>query len=192
MRRIGILGGTFDPPHIGHLIIAEEARLALNLDEVWFIPTYTPPHKDNAKSDAAHRVNMTELAVQSNPFFKLNTIETERSSTSYTVDTMQTLNETYPDYKFYFIIGADMVEYLPNWHRIEELISMVQFVGVKRPGYELKSKYDILTVDIPMINISSTMLRERLWDKQTVTYIVPDAVVAYIRREGLYGYQSGN
>lgn len=187
MRRIGILGGTFDPPHIGHLIIAEEARVALKLEEVWFIPTSAPPHKE-ASTDAEARVEMTKLAIEDNPYFKVNTIEIERSGKSYTIDTIEILKEENPDAEFYFIIGADMVEYLPHWERIDELVNLIRFVGVKRSGFELISEYDILKVDIPLIEISSTMLRSRLREKRSVKYIVPDAVYSYIKGERLYGY----
>lgn len=192
MKKIGILGGTFDPPHIGHLIIAEEVRIALELEEVWFIPTSTPPHKNQAKSETQHRVRMTGLAIESNPYFKLNTIEIERSGKSYTIDTIKSLHSLHPDCDFYFIIGADMVEYLPNWDRIEELVQLVQFVGVKRSGFLLESPYDILTVDIPFVDVSSTQLRKWLMENRSVKYIVPEKVDAYIKGERLYGYQSSN
>ncbi len=192
MKKVGILGGTFDPPHIGHLIIAEEVRTALSLEEVWFIPTYTPPHKNASQTEAHHRIQMTELAIKSNPNFKLNSIEIERSGKSYTIETIKKLNLLHPDCDFYFIIGADMVEYLPNWHQVDELVKLVQFVGVKRSGYELQTEYDIVKVDIPLIDISSTMVRERLRNNKTVNYIVPEAVFAYIRGESLYGFKQSN
>ncbi|MBN6205631.1 nicotinate-nucleotide adenylyltransferase [Ralstonia pickettii] len=187
MRKIGILGGTFDPPHIGHLIIAEEVRLALDLEEVWFIPTYTPPHKDTTKTNVNDRIAMIKLAIASNPFFKMNTIEIERSGKSYTIDTIRSLKKIHTDSKFYFIIGADMVEYLPHWQEIDALIKLVTFVGVKRSGYELKTPYDILTVDIPLIDISSSMLRNWLRKDRSAKYIVPDEVHSYIKGEKLYG-----
>lgn len=183
---IGILGGTFDPPHIGHLLIAEEVRVSLKLDEVWFIPTYTPPHKASAQSDSKDRVNMLELATESNPYFRVNTIELERHGKSYTFDTMKILRANYPEHYFYFIIGADMVEYLPNWHRIDELVELVQFVGVKRKGYQLKTEYPVLTLDIPMIDVSSSMLRKRLKDHKTIRYFVPDEVYNYMKENRLY------
>ncbi|MGJ9457033.1 nicotinate-nucleotide adenylyltransferase [Oceanobacillus sp. CF4.6] len=186
MERIGILGGTFDPPHLGHLLIAEEVRLVMELQEVWFIPTYTPPHKNAAKSNAADRINMLRLATDSNSFFKVNTIEIERPGKSYTLDTMKILKQKFPDKDFYFIIGADMVEYLPNWYKVDELFSLVNFIGVKRAGYQLKTKYPVTEVDIPMIDISSSMLRRWLRSKRSVNYIVPDAVISYIKENNLY------
>lgn len=192
MKRIGILGGTFDPPHLGHLIIAEEVRLALELDEIWFIPTYTPPHKDDAKTEVHDRIKMIELAIETNPYFKISTIEIKRSGKSYTIDTMKELTTLHPDYEFYFLIGADMVEYLPKWHRIDELIKLVPFVGVKRSGYELATDYNILTVNIPLIDISSTEIRNRLQNKRSAKYLVPERVYAYIRGERLYGFEGSN
>ncbi|RKQ37851.1 nicotinate-nucleotide adenylyltransferase [Oceanobacillus halophilus] len=186
MKRVGILGGTFDPPHLGHLLIAEEVRIELNLQEIWFIPTYTPPHKSESETSAEHRMKMLQIAISSNKYFKINAIEIERLGKSYTYDTITYLKQEYEDIDFYFIIGADMVEYLPNWHRINELIQMIQFVGVKRSGYKLETEYPIIQVDIPMLDISSSMLRKRLRNKQSVKYIVPDEVNRYIREKRLY------
>lgn len=188
MRKIGILGGTFDPPHIGHLVIAEEVRLALDLEEVWFIPTSTPPHKQDSNTDANHRVAMTELAIEDNPAFKINTIEINRLGKSYTIDTVKELKQQYPGCEFYFIIGADMVEYLPHWLGIDELVNLVQFVGVNRSGYVLDTPYRVLEVDVPLIDISSSMLRKRLNDKRTIKYFITNEVYGYIRRELLYEF----
>lgn len=186
MRKIGILGGTFDPPHLGHLLIAEEVRIAQGLEEIWFIPTYTPPHKNETRTNAKDRIQMIDLAIASNPYFKLNTIEIERSGKSYTIDTMLELTKRYPENKFYFIIGADMVEYLPHWHRIDELVEIVQFIGVKRSGYKLQTTYPVTEVDIPLIDISSSMLRERLRNNKSVRYLIQANVYQYIREMGLY------
>ncbi|GAB3050641.1 nicotinate-nucleotide adenylyltransferase [Virgibacillus ainsalahensis] len=186
MRSVGILGGTFDPPHTGHLIIAEETRLALELDEIWFIPSYTPPHKDKAKSSAKDRMNMLKKAIDGNPSFKMNTIEIERLGKSYTFDTMSALVNDHPDIDFRFIIGADMVEYLPHWDRIDKLTNLVQFVGVKRKGHQLDSPYPVTEVEVPVIDISSTFIRERLADRTSVNYLIPDKVNAYIKENHLY------
>jgi nicotinate-nucleotide adenylyltransferase len=188
MERIGILGGTFDPPHIGHLIIAEEVRLTLHLAEIWFIPSYTPPHKEEAKTSPDHRLEMVRLAIKDNPYFKVNTVELERSGKSYTIDTIKELQKRYLDKEFYFIIGADMVEYLPKWYRIEELFKLVTFVGVKRPKYQLKSSFPIKEVDIPLIEISSTLLRKRCAKGESVNYWLPQPVYHYLKEHHLYGY----
>ncbi|WP_373892871.1 nicotinate-nucleotide adenylyltransferase [Virgibacillus sp. CBA3643] len=186
MKRIGILGGTFDPPHLGHLIIAEETRLALDLDEIWFIPSYTPPHKTSAKSTVEDRISMVKKAIEANPSFTLNTIEVERVGRSYTFDTMKALRDAYPMIDFYFIIGADMVEYLPKWDRIDQLMDLVTFVGVKRPGYQLNTPYPIVEVDIPMIDLSSTCIRNRLYNRKPAHYLIPETVYSYIKEKQLY------
>jgi nicotinate-nucleotide adenylyltransferase len=186
MNRIGILGGTFDPPHMGHLIIAEEVLRALNLDQIWFIPTFEPPHKHDAYVQVDHRIDMLKLAIEGNNEFLLNTIEIDRAGKSYTIDTIIGLKEAHPEAEFYFIIGADMVEYLPNWYKIDELIKLVKFVGVKRNGYSVDSSYPIKKVEIPMIDISSTLIRERLQAKKSIKYLVPESVYHYIKENGLY------
>ncbi|MBR3060830.1 MAG: nicotinate (nicotinamide) nucleotide adenylyltransferase, partial [Exiguobacterium sp.] len=115
MSRIGLMGGTFDPPHLGHLLIAEQAREQLELDEVWFLPAAIPPHKDGFSS-ADHRIEMTRRAIQNQSDFKLNLIEFERSEPSYTVETMKRLIEQYPNDEFYFLIGADSLVSLESWY----------------------------------------------------------------------------
>ncbi|WP_047981434.1 nicotinate-nucleotide adenylyltransferase [Ornithinibacillus contaminans] len=186
MKRIGILGGTFDPPHIGHFIIAEEVRTALQLEAVWFIPTYEPPHKHEAATDAVSRWEMLNLVLANHASFQLNTIEIDRSGKSYTIDTMVELKKRYPETEFYFIIGADMVEYLPNWYRIDELQELVNFVGVKRAGYQLETTYPIIQVEIPMVDVSSSMIRDRIMANQSIKYLVPETVHTYIKEHGLY------
>ncbi|WP_430785133.1 nicotinate-nucleotide adenylyltransferase [Virgibacillus flavescens] len=192
MKRIGILGGTFDPPHIGHLVIAEEVRVALKLDEIWFIPTQEPPHKNKANISAENRVEMVKKIIDGNPYFKLNTIEVDRLGKSYTIETLTLLKKKYPDDSFYFIIGADMVEYLPQWHQINELIKLVSFVGVKRIGSQLRTPYSITEVDIPYIEISSTMIRERIYQGASIKYYLPETVIGYIKEHRLYEERSSN
>lgn len=187
MKKIGLLGGTFDPPHIGHLTMAEEAYEKLNLDEVWFIPSAEPPHKEQAKVSAVDRLLMLKVALEPVNYFKINTIELERQGKSYTYDTIQALKEQYPTYQFYFIIGADMVEYLPNWYKIDQLIELVQFVGVKRPDYQLDTSYPVIILDTPGLDISSTMIRERLKLNRSVKYLIPERVLSLIKEKGLYG-----
>ncbi|MEW9675831.1 nicotinate-nucleotide adenylyltransferase [Lentibacillus sp. L22] len=189
MKRVGILGGTFDPPHLGHLLIAEEVKNQLGLTEIWFIPSYEPPHKQKARSSAKDRMQMLKRAIASNHQFKLNTVEIDRLGKSYTFDTMKMLHDTYPDIEFYFIIGADMVEYLPKWHRIDELLNIVKFVGVKRSGYKLDTEYPVLIVDIPMIDVSSTLIRERIKANQSIKYLLPEVVESYIKGKRLYGQE---
>ncbi|WP_096153317.1 nicotinate-nucleotide adenylyltransferase [Bacillus sp. FJAT-45066] len=187
MRKIGILGGTFDPPHIGHLIIANEVLQRLSLDEIWFLPNRIPPHKlDKSITATSSRVDMINLAIEDNNHFTMNSIELERSGPSFTYDTIVTLKELHPTEDFFFIIGADMVEYLPKWHRIDELMEMVQFVGVKRAGYQLQTLYPVIEVDIPQIDISSTIIRERRRSGLLFQYLVPAKVHRYIEENNLY------
>lgn len=188
LKRIGILGGTFDPPHIGHLIIANEVLSAFDLDEIWFMPNQEPPHKkkSNATQDV-DRVNLLKLAISGHPNFKIELIELERVGPSYTYETMKILTGIHKDIQFYFIIGADMIEYLPKWHSIDKLIKLVQFVGVQRPGFETKSAYPILYVDVPEMEISSSLIRQRIKEGKTIRYLVPDRVWDYIEEKGLYG-----
>jgi nicotinate-nucleotide adenylyltransferase len=188
MRKIGIFGGTFDPPHFGHLLMANEVCFRLSLDEIWFMPNQLPPHKvKTSNTTNENRLQMILKAINGHPQFKLETIEFSRSGPSYTVDTIEVLKDQYPEYHFYFIIGADMIEYLPNWHRIDDLIQLVQFVGVKRPGYSETTAYPIIYVEAPLIEISSKMIRNRIQNKESIRYLLPEAVREYIKENHLYG-----
>lgn len=190
MKKIGLLGGTFDPPHIGHLTMAEEAYKRLELDEVWFIPSAEPPHKDKARVSATDRLMMLKVAIDPIDYFKINPIELSRKGKSYTYDTIQSLKKSNPDDEFYFIIGADMVEYLPHWFKIDQLVEMVQFVGVKRPDYQLDTPYPVILLDTPVLDVSSTMIRERLEMNRSVRHLIPDQVLSLIKERGLYGQKS--
>lgn len=186
-EKIGLLGGTFNPPHIGHLVIADQVRNQLGLEEVWFIPTSTPPHAEGKNTiDADARLDMLLRAIQGNSYFDLNTIEVDRGGVSYTYDTILALQERHPDKEFYFIVGADMVHDLPSWYKIDELVKLVQFVGVNRLKYERKSDYPIIWVDVPNVDISSTELRESIKEGKPVRYLIPNEVVAYISENQLY------
>jgi nicotinate-nucleotide adenylyltransferase len=188
VKKVGILGGTFDPPHYGHLLIANEVLSTLHLDEIWFMPNQEPPHKKKSKSiKNEDRLQMLELAISGNDSFRVETIELDRQGPSYTVDTMKMINAQYSDHQFFFIIGADMIEYLPKWHKIEELINLVQFVGVERPEYNSRTEYPVLYVDVPAIDVSSSMIRDRVKSRQTVRYLLPDSVIQYIEEKHLYG-----
>ncbi|ENH97590.1 nicotinic acid mononucleotide adenylyltransferase [Gracilibacillus halophilus YIM-C55.5] len=186
MKRIGIFGGTFDPPHYGHLVMAEQVYQHLSLDEVWFIPSYQPPHKANAKTTGEDRIELTKAAIADHPDFYLNTIEVERRGKSYTMDTIRELKEIHPHDDFYFIIGGDMVEFLPNWHQIDQLIEQITFVGVKRPGFSVDTPYPVKEVEMPLIDISSTMIRDRIQKRQSIRYLTPPAVIKQIDNAKLY------
>ncbi|SER72865.1 nicotinate-nucleotide adenylyltransferase [Gracilibacillus ureilyticus] len=186
MRKIGLFGGTFDPPHYGHLIMAEQVYQSLQLDEVWFIPNNQPPHKAEAKSGGSIRLQMTEAAIQDHPAFRVNGMELHREGKSYTIDTIRQLQSEYPDFQFYFIIGGDMVEYLPKWHQIDELMKMVPFVGVNRPGHSMDTAYNVTEVEMPLIDISSTMIRKRAAEGQSIRYFTTPEVRAIIEKSKLY------
>ncbi|UFT97843.1 nicotinate-nucleotide adenylyltransferase [Radiobacillus kanasensis] len=186
MKKVGLLGGTFDPPHFGHLLIAEEVYQTLGLDEVWFIPSYEPPHKQKATTESKHRVDMVKTAIQDNDHFHVNLIEVNRTGKSYSIDTIKNLKEEHPNIDFYFIIGADMVEYLPKWVQIEELVKLIQFVGVKRKEYELETDYPIMEVNTPEFAVSSSMIRQRLQKGLSAKYLLPDPVIQWIKEYKLY------
>jgi nicotinate-nucleotide adenylyltransferase len=184
--KIGIMGGTFDPIHLGHLIAAESAREAAGLDEVWFIPTFIPPHKSNLpKASAEQRLAMCRLAVADHPAFRVVDYELTRGGTSYTADTVLTLNEMYPDLSFFYIIGADMV--------IEEIIETVSFIGLQRPGFEVelgqlpeRLAAKVQLASMPQIEISSTAIRERKHLRQSTRYLVSESVRLYMEANQVY------
>ncbi|RJE90866.1 nicotinate-nucleotide adenylyltransferase [Paenibacillus sp. 1011MAR3C5] len=195
MRKIGIMGGTFDPIHIGHLLAAETAREQGDLDEVWFIPTADPPLKEAAPSTPAwDRFEMTRLAVEGDDRFRALDIEIRRGGTSYSYDTVKQLQEQHPGCSFAYIIGSDRINDLPKWHRIGELAAMAGFIGLERPGENpmpdslpsyLQQSFQMARM--PQIGISSTAIRERLFTGKSIRYLVPEPVRDYIRRHGLYG-----
>ncbi len=191
MRRVGLFGGTFNPPHVAHLLMANEVAETLQLDEVRFMPNAVPPHKiKEGDATAIQRLEMTRLAIANNAKFVLEPFEIDRGGVSYSYETMQQLTKREPDVQFYFIIGGDSIAELHTWYHIEELVKLVRFVGVGRPGYVSQSIYDVEIVEAPLMDLSSTIIRERLQKGTTVKYLLPEAVEQYIREEGLYGTRS--
>lgn len=197
--RIGLMGGTFDPVHYGHLVAAEDARYELNLAKVIFIPAGQPPHKAPEKvSAAAHRVAMVRLAIASNPNFELSTLEVERPGPSYTVDTVAAFRKLYPAAELYFITGADAVAEILSWRKPEELLELCWLVAVTRPGYILDNLRErlaglagylwrkIRVLPVPGVAVSSTEIRERVREGRPIRYLLPDEVAAYIKEKGLY------
>lgn len=196
--KYGIMGGTFNPIHYAHLFIADEVRDLFNLDKIIFMPTGTPPHKNNLNIDAFHRYSMTKLAVANNNKFTVTDIEVLNQDISYTVDTMQKLKSHHPDIDFYFITGTDAILELPTWKDPKTLLSLCKFISVNRPNYaddslELKIKEitdnfggEIFLVNGPELNLSSTQIRERVKDGKTIKYLVPDEVNDYILKNKLY------
>ncbi|MHA6531340.1 nicotinate-nucleotide adenylyltransferase [Paenibacillus sp. BAC0078] len=192
--RVGIMGGTFDPLHIGHMMAAETARESYALEEVWFMPSHIPPHKHEAGATGAERLAMVQDAIRDHEAFGILDLEIARGGVSYTFETIAILQEKFPQHEFFFIIGADMVQYLPKWHGIEELVRRLTFIGVGRPGTPLDLAAlpgfiaeKVLLADMPLVDISSTMLRARAAEGKSIRYMVPEAVYDYVQRSGLYG-----
>lgn len=186
--KIGILGGTFNPVHIGHLILAEEAREKLGLDKIIFIPTALPPHKDNAGiAPAADRLKMLELAVKGNKFFAVSDIEIKRHGRSYTIDTLRELKNKFTRDEIYFIIGSDLLKYLNEWKDLSEIIKMVKFIAATRPGYPLQQLPPyIQTLAIRAVDVSGFEVRRCIEENKSFRYLVPDKVFDYINKRKLY------
>ena len=187
-HRIGIMGGTFDPIHMGHLILGEKAYEQFRLEKVLFMPSGNPPHKRNRQGRATdeERVEMVRRAIAGNPHFELSLTEMHENGYTYTYHTLEMLKEKNPDTDYYFIIGGDMVEYLPKWHRIDDLLHLVQFVGIRRPNYPTESTYPIIWVDVPQMAISSTLIRQKVKSGCSTRYLLPENVINYIQEKGLY------
>lgn len=190
VRTVGILGGTFDPPHIGHMMIAKEVQLMCEFDEIWFIPTNDPPHKQHAHAKANDRLAMLEQMIQDEPTWKALDIEMKREGKSFTIDTIKSLITIYPNTTFHFIIGADMVEYLPKWYKIDELTTLISFISVQRESYSLETNYPVKEVYVPEVNISSTLIRQWLAHGKSPHYFLSEYVFDYIKENRLYGHSA--
>ena len=195
--RLGVFGGTFDPIHTGHLIVAEDARAALSLDEVLFVPAGEPWFKSYRRiTPARHRLAMVRLAIDGNPYFSAADVEIARSGPSYTVDTLAQLRRERPDAELFVILGVDALREIDRWHEPRRLFQTAQVVGMARPGATLDPS--VLNAAIPgasdrlrildsaLIDISGTDIRRRAAARESLRYRVPPAVAAYIRAEGLY------
>jgi len=187
MKKVCIFGGTFNPPHIGHLIMANEVYHAVGFDEVRFMPNATPPHKEAPQlATGEQRKRMLELAIETIPYFHIESYEIDHGGMSYSYETMAELQKLEPHTQFSFLIGADMIAYLDKWVKVDELLKIVQLVGVRRPGFEEHSEFPVTLVDAPLIDLSSSMLRNRFKEGKDVTMLIPENVQAYIRQEKLY------
>ncbi|MDH5151722.1 nicotinate-nucleotide adenylyltransferase [Kocuria palustris] len=188
--RLGIMGGTFDPIHHGHLVAASEVAAVFDLDEVVFVPTGQPWQKSGSEvSDAEHRYLMTVVATAANPRFSVSRVDIDRHGPTYTVDTLRDLHELRPDSDLFFITGADVLSEILSWHGTEDIWDLAHFVGVTRPGHELsvpEGAGDVVLLEVPAMAISSTDCRARVRSGQPVWYLVPDGVVQYIGKYGLY------
>jgi nicotinate-nucleotide adenylyltransferase len=194
--RLGIMGGTFDPIHYGHLFIAEEARVRFDLSHVLFIPNGQPPHKkEYGLTPSQHRFAMTLIATHTNKAFRCSPLELNRPGASYTVDTLIALREQHPDAELFYITGVDAIADILSWKRHEEVIQLATFIASTRTGLDLSTLKDrlpqaylerILLLGSLTLGISSTELRARLRQGLPIRYLTPDGVLEYIQKHGLY------
>lgn len=189
--KIGLFGGTFDPPHIGHLIAAQDACAALSLDRFLFVPAAVPPHKrDAGVSSQEIRLAMLKAAVAGNAAFEISEIELRRTGPSYTVDTLRQLATECPADELFLLIGVDQVREFGTWREPDEIVRLARLVMLSRSGLDepgAESKYVSHTVNVTRIDVSSTMIRARVAAGESIRYLVPDAVAEIIAREALYG-----
>lgn len=186
--KIGILGGTFNPIHFGHLILGEQVLWQLRLDKVIFIPTFMPPHKSNKDIiSASHRLKMIQLAVRENRHFLVSDTEIKRKGKSYTVDTLREIKRQYPRAKLFFICGSDLVNEIPTWKNVDEIYKLAKFVLAKRPGFGKRlSGRNFLKIDVAQVDISSSLIRQLVREGRSVRYLLPQNVREYIVKNKLY------
>jgi nicotinate-nucleotide adenylyltransferase len=189
--RLGIMGGTFDPVHHGHLVAASEVQHRFGLDEVAFVPSGQPWQKAGTPvSPAEHRYLMTVIATASNPGFWVSRVDIDRPGPTYTIDTLRDLSGQFPGAELYFITGADALSQILSWKDADELFGLAHFIGVTRPGYDLTDAHlpqdAVSLVEVPAMTISSSVCRERVLTGRPVWYLVPDGVVQYIGKHRLY------
>lgn len=196
--RLGIMGGTFDPIHYGHLAAAEWAREALDLDVVIFMPAGEPAFKLNKKvTPAEDRYAMTVLATAANPSFLASRFEIDREGVTYTADTLKALKEYYPsNVKLFFITGADAILDIVSWHHAEDIADLATLIAATRPGYDIEQAkerisashidFDVRYIQIPMLSVSSTNIRERVAESKSVRYLTTESVIGYIQKNALY------
>jgi nicotinate-nucleotide adenylyltransferase len=204
--RIGIFGGTFDPVHVGHLILAEQCREQGQLDQVWFVPAFRPPHKPDVRvTPFLHRVEMLGLAVAGHPAFRVDQLEKDRDGPSYTVDTLDELHRRHPADDFLLLIGSDTLADLAKWRSPERIVARAGLLVVTRPGSTVLSREDLRTmmklpegvevrlqrVQTPLIDISSHDLRRRAAEGRSLRYFVPRAVECYVHEKRLYQADDG-
>ena len=192
------MGGTFNPPHIAHLICAEEVYDLLKFDKVLFIPSARPPHKNNNEIvDAHHRYEMTVLATKDNPHFEASRIELDRPGRSYTIETVKELKRQYGVSEIHWIVGADAILEMLSWKSINELLEICNFVGINRPGYDISRADErilkkVTSLNVTNIDISSSEIRLRIKQGLSIRYLVPTEVEDYIYRNGLYSHDKEN
>ncbi|MGI8336452.1 nicotinate-nucleotide adenylyltransferase [Actinomadura scrupuli] len=191
-RRLGVMGGTFDPIHHGHLVAASEVAHLFQLDEVVFVPTGEPWQKNGRKvAEAEDRYLMTVIATASNPRFRVSRIDVERPGATYTIDTLREMRQLYgAETELFFITGADALAKMLTWHNAEEMFTLAHFIGCTRPGHHLEDpglpEGKVSLVEVPALSISSSEVRERVRAGEPIWYLVPDGIVQYINKRNLY------
>jgi nicotinate-nucleotide adenylyltransferase len=197
VARLGLLGGTFNPPHLAHLVCAQEAFVQLELDRVVWIPVFEPPHKEvEAEPGVEHRIALCQAAVGDDPRFDVSRIEADVPGRSYTVDTLRRLHESSPEDELTFIVGGDMAHALPTWHEPEAVLALATLGVAEREGVRRNDIAERLSglagadrirfFDMPRLDISSSMIRRRVAHGHPIRYLVPDAVASYVAERGLY------
>jgi nicotinate-nucleotide adenylyltransferase len=194
--RLGLFGGTFNPIHLGHLILAEQCREVCGLDRVWLIVAGSPPHKPGSRTAVGHRLEMARIAVAGHPAFAVSDIETTRPGPHYSVETLESIRRDHPGDELFFLIGADSLADLPSWREPGRIAQLATIVVVNRPGLEEvdparlpdfgPGSHPLVWVSIPPVGIASTDLRRRLAEGRSIRYMVPRGVEAYIDAHGLY------
>ena len=186
--KLGILGGSFNPIHLGHLILAQEAKEQLGLEKVFFVPCSRPPHKSaDGLPAASHRLEMVRLAVQGDPSFEASDVEVQRGGISYSVETLRAFRKQFPSVTFYFLIGSDALQGLYAWKEAEEVFRLCRFVIAERPRFPVKDlPSQLLRLSMPQVDISSRDIRQRLREGKPVRYLVPEAVRDYLEMHPLY------
>lgn len=188
MARVGVMGGSFDPIHLGHLVAANEVAQRLDLDSVVFVPAGLPWQKGEITS-AQDRLHMVQLAIANNPKFEVSRCDIDRAGPSYTVDTLVDLGIEKPGAELFFVGGSDAISAMESWHQAERIFDLATVVAVTRPGHKLEPKVglkSILSVEIPLLEVSSTEIRRRVSNGEPIRYLVPDAVADYIFGKKLY------
>ncbi len=200
--RLGIMGGTFDPIHYGHLVAAEMARTEFLLEKVIFIPTGTPPHKDRNVTSASLRYEMVKRSITDNPFFDISDYEITKEGPSYTVETLRYLRKEYSNHELYFITGTDALKEILFWREAEEILTLTQFIGASRPGFDASDFLNTIQqnhpeirgkihgFEVPALAISSTDIRQRIENGQSVRYLLPEPVRLFIEELKLYHERS--
>jgi nicotinate-nucleotide adenylyltransferase len=189
--RVGVFGGTFDPVHHGHLITAQSATEQLDLDHLFLVPTFDPPHRNQPEASYEKRLRMVRLGVEDHPRLAVSDVEQSLETPSYSIRTIETLDERHPDQSLVFLLGADELIEFTQWHRWEDILSLSTVVGMRRPGFDSEETPEevarrVELIDVPAVDVSSTEFRRRRRNDRPIHYLVPESVRNTIERDELY------